>query len=86
MRALEQEAKTRPDTAALIEEIHNWSELEHAFANLAAEIRKLEGEQLKDSDLTNRIKIKALGLRATYAKIRYLRWKDRFTQLENLEL
>jgi transcriptional regulator with XRE-family HTH domain len=86
LRALEQEAETRPDTRALIDEIHLWSDLARTFADLAAEIRKLEKEQLKDSDLTNRIKIKALALQATYGTIRLLRWKEKFNELEKFDL
>ena len=78
-RALEQEAEAegRADSQALILEIYTWSGLGHARADLDADIRKLETEQLKDSDLTKRLKMHTEALYALFDKIRYLRWRER---------
>jgi DNA-binding XRE family transcriptional regulator len=70
-RALEQEAETRPKTAALIEEVRRWEELYQAVIDLSVEIAKLP-----KSDLTNRIKDRELTLQAAYALVRRLRWKE----------
>jgi transcriptional regulator with XRE-family HTH domain len=76
-RALEQEGEGRPDTADMILEIYTWSELGYALSDLDADIRKLETEQLKDSGLTNQIKMHAETLNALCDKIRYLRWREK---------
>jgi DNA-binding XRE family transcriptional regulator len=70
-RALEQEAETRPKTAALIEEVRRWSELSQAVSALATEIQKLA-----PSDLTSRIKDRELDLQTAYGMVRRLRWNE----------
>jgi transcriptional regulator with XRE-family HTH domain len=84
--ALAREALKRPDTQDLIEEIEGWGDLQEAFVDHAANIRKLEKETLKDSGLTNAIKLSALSVQLAYCEIWRVRWRQELNQQEKFDL